>query len=146
MVQKKLRKKELPLSPLEEVEVFVDEFRSALARGEFDPYLYELIEAVDGRASDLLQFSVEEPDKFMTAFLRRVRHLRAGPPDLVPDACYGLLGAAYTGVVVRYLESFEGKVRVEIVQNGGHPKLVRGNTYRIPETALDRMVDELEGK
>lgn len=148
MTEKKLRRKSLPLSPLSEVEEFIEEFRAALGRGEFDPYLYELVEAVDGRVADRMQYSAEEPDAFVTAFLRRVRHLRVGPPELVQDACYSLLGARFEGVVVRYLETYEDKVRVEVLcaNRAITPKLVEGNTYRIPLSALDRQVEEPEGR
>lgn len=144
---KKLRRNTLPLSPIDKIEEFVEEFRSALSRGEFDPYLYELVEAVDERTSSVMNYAAEEPDAFVSAFLRRVRHLRVGPPVLESDACYTLLGASYEGVVVRYLEKFEGKIRVEIVYNKD-PKNqpVIGNTYRIPESAIDRKVNEFGEK
>jgi hypothetical protein len=145
--RKKLRRSTLPLSPLNEVETFIEEFRSALNRGEFDPYLYELVEAVDARVADRLNYSAQEPDAFVAAFLRRVRSLRKGPPVLEENACYTILGAKYDGVVVRYLEKFEGKIRVEVVYNKD-PKNqpVIGNTYRIPESAIDRKVNEFGEK
>jgi len=153
MTQKKLRRNTLPQSSLSEVEEFVEEFRNALARGEFDAYLYELVEAVDGRTADMMGFSPEEQDANVSAFLIRLRHMRVGPPVLDPDACYRLLGAEYYGVIVRYIEPYEDKVRVEVVHNphkgklvGPAGKLVVGNSYRIPKSALDRMVDEPEGK
>lgn len=147
MAEKKLRRGALPLSPLSEVEEFLVEFRSALTRGEFDPYLFEFVEAIDERVADRMQYAAEEPDAFVAAFLRRVRHLRVGPPELVQDACYSLLGAKYEGVVVRYLEMHEGKARVEVVDNGERKNnLTEGNTYRIPLSALDRQVEESEGR
>lgn len=148
---KKLRRKSLPLSPISEVEEFVEEFRSALNRGEFDPYLYELVEAVDERTSSVMNYAAEEPDAFVSAFLRRVKHLRVGPPVLEPDACYTLLGASHEGVVVRYIEPYEDKIRVEVVRSytvraKKKQSLVEGNTYRIPASAIDRKTDDPEGK
>lgn len=147
MTQKKLRRNTLPQSSLSEVEEFVEEFRNALSRGEFDPYLYELIEAVDERTKDMMGFAAEEPDAFVSAFLRRVRHLRVGPPVLEEGACYTLLGADYEGIVVRYIEPFEDKIRVEVVhRNNTKQNLVVGNSYRIPASAIDREVNDPEGK
>lgn len=145
MADKKLRRNVAPLSPINEVEEFVEEFRNALGHGEFDPYLYELVEALDARVADRMEYAGAEPDAFTTAFLRRVRRLRDGAPKLVPEACYTLLGAEYTSVVVRYLEPHEGKLRVEVLRSTSQ-KLAEGNTYRIPESALDRQVNEPEGK
>lgn len=153
MTQKKLRRKTLPQSSLSEVEEFVEEFRNALARGEFDAYLYELVEAVDGRTADMMGFSAEEQDANVTAFLNRLRHMRVGPPVLEEEACYTLLGAEYHGVIVRYIEPYEDKARVEVVSNphrgkliGPAAKLAEGSTYRVPKSAIDRKVDEPEGK
>jgi hypothetical protein len=146
MAEKKLRRKTLPLSPLSEIEGFLEEFKSALNRGEFDPYLFEFIEAIDGRVTEQFNDFTEEPDAYVAAFLRQVRHLRVAPPQLEPEACYELLGARYSGVVVRYIETYEGKARVEVVKNSVINELVPGNVYRIPLAAIDRQVPEPEGK
>jgi hypothetical protein len=147
MAEKKVRRKSLPLSPMNEVLDFVEEFTDALVRGEFDPYLYELVEAIDSRISDRMGLEAQDPDAFRTAFLKRVRHYREGAPALAPEACYELLGASYRHVVVRFIELYsDGKVRVEVLRNGGNESLVEGNTYRIPESALDRRVPDPEGR
>lgn len=147
MAEKKLRRGALPLPSLSEVEEFLVEFRSALNRGEFDPYLFEFVEAIDERVADRMQYAAEEPDAFVAAFLKRTRRLREGEPELVENACYSLLGTRYLGVVVRYIQVHGDKIRVEVVDNGEHKNsLTEGSTYRIPLSALDRQVEEPEGR
>lgn len=125
---------------MEDAIEFARNFETMVRKGDFDAVLDVLWNATDGR---LRAYFDEDggPDGLQESRAEKIRMMRTAPENLTAGHYYGVHGAKYESVIVKYIgdavetdDNGIPKVKVQIVASA--TGLVPGKNYKLPSGAL----------